>query len=73
MAGLIERIEKEFHKYNTVEGLLRDLEELLSEMKRQELPASREEFEARAILFYVLMQLKSLLQLKREFVLKREE
>ena len=36
--------------------------------KAEELPESREEFEARAILFYILMQLKNLLEAKREFV-----
>ena len=37
-------------------------------MKEQELPESRQEFEARAILFYILMQLKNLLELKRDFI-----
>lgn len=34
-------------------------------MKAEELPESREEFEARAILFYILMQLKNLLEAKK--------
>lgn len=71
VAALLEQIEKEYHKENTVEGLLADLEELFKDMKGQELPESREEFEARAILFYILMQIKNLLELKREFVMAK--
>lgn len=69
VAELFGRIEQEFHKENTVEGLLEDLEALLLNMKEQKLPECREEFEARAILFYILMQIKNLLELKREFIL----
>ena len=71
VAQLIGEIERDYHKENTVEGLLGSLDELLLEMKGQKLPESREEFEARAILFYILMQLKNLLELKREFVLNK--
>ena len=52
-----------------MEGLLEKRENLLAQMKSQPLPDSREEFEARAILFYILMQIKRFLELKREFVL----
>ena len=69
VAQLIGRVEREYHRDNTVEGLLAALEELFAEMKQQPLPESREEFEARAILFYILMQMKKLLELKREFVM----
>ncbi len=71
VAELLDKIEREYHKDNTVEGLLTDLEELLLDMKKQELPVSREEFEARAILFYILMQIRSLLEIKREYVINR--
>jgi len=71
VADILSRIEQGYHKDNTVEGLLEELEQLFEDMKGQELPVSREEFEARAILFYILMQLKNLLQLKRGFMLSR--
>lgn len=71
VAGLLAQIEQGFHKDNTVISLLEDLEQLLSDMKQQKLPESREEFEARAILFYILMQIKKLLGLKREFIEQR--
>lgn len=70
VAELIKRTEQCFHKDNTVEGLLSELDGLFSDMKSQKLPETREEFEARAILFYILMQMKTLLQIKRQFVLE---
>lgn len=68
VAGLLGQIEADFHRDNTVAGLLEKLEKLLLQMKEQQLPQSREEFEARAILYYILMQIKKLLEIKREFI-----
>lgn len=72
VAALLARIEQDYHKNNTVVGLIAELEVLLADMKKQELPGSREEFEARAILFYILMQLKSMLEIKQKFILSLE-
>ena len=68
VSALLLKIEQDYHRDNTVEELLVSLEELFQDMKEQELPESRQEFEARAILFYILMQLKNLLELKRDFI-----
>ena len=70
VAELFGKIEEDYHRENTVEELLNSLGKLLEEMKQQELPASREEFEARAILFYILMQTESFLNLKRDSMLR---
>lgn len=70
VAGLLRQIEQDFHKDNTVEELLKQLERLFLDMKKEKLPESREEFEARAILFYILKQLEEFLLLKREFIKK---
>lgn len=67
VAELLAQIERDYHRNNTVEGLLEKLEVLLLQMKEQPLPRSREEFESRAILFYILMQIRGLLELKKEF------
>jgi uncharacterized membrane protein YgaE (UPF0421/DUF939 family) len=72
VANLLENIEQNYHRYNTGESLLEDLNRLLSDLKHHELPVSREEFEARAILFYILKQLERLIMLKRSFVLSHE-
>lgn len=68
VAALLGQIGQDFHRDNTVANLLERREELLTEMKGQPLPQSREEFEARAILFYILMQTGQFLEIKREFV-----
>lgn len=69
VAAFFEEIEAQYHRDNNVEELLRLLEKMLSDMKRETLPQSREEFEARALLFYTLMQLEEYLTLKNKFVL----
>ena len=69
VAELLRQIQQEYHRYNNVEGLLEQLRALLADMQLQPLPASREEFEARAVLFYMLKQLEELLMIKKEFIL----
>lgn len=69
VAEMLGHIGDDFHRDNTVEGLLDSLDELFMQMKEQELPRSREEFEARAILFYILMQIRQFLEIKREYVM----
>ena len=69
VAAFFEEIEAQYHRDNNVEELLRLLEKMLSDMKRETPPQSREEFEARALLFYTLMQLEEFLTLKNKFVL----
>ena len=73
VAEFLEELERAYHKYNTVKEYLDRLQVLMDEMKQEALPESREEFEARAILFYVLLQLEELLRIKRRFVLGHKE
>lgn len=68
VAALIGRIEAEYDRDNTVEALQQALGELFAEMRGDALPRTREEFEARAVLFYLLKQLEEFLQLKRDFM-----
>ncbi len=70
IGGLIHAVADNYHKENTVEGLLEELQVFYEEMKLQPLPATREEFEARALLFYILIELKKLLELKRAFIME---
>lgn len=71
VAKLLKRIQQEYHRYNNVEGLLSQLQALLADMQTQELPQSREEFETRAVLFYILKQLEELLEVKKRFIRDR--
>lgn len=68
VAELLQKIEREYHKDNTVEALLEELGRFFEKMKAESLPVSREEFEARAILYYILKQLEKMLLLKAEFI-----
>ena len=70
VAGFFEEIEAQYHRDNDVEKLLEILQNMLSDMKQENLPKSREEFEARALLYYTLMQLEEFLTLKNRFVVK---
>ncbi len=69
VANLLDRIEQCYHRDNTVKGLLEELEQLMRQMKEEQLPQTREEFEARAVLFYILKQLQIFLELKRQYIL----
>lgn len=70
VADFFEEIEMQYHRDNDVEDLLTILKNTLNGMKQENLPESREEFEARALLFYILMQLEEFLTLKNRFVVK---
>ncbi len=56
-----------FGESNNAKALLATREELLSQMKDSKLPATRKEFEERALLYGILMDLEYFLQLKRAF------
>lgn len=68
VAELIKKIETDYHRENTVENLINETEVLLKHMEICPLPKTREEFEARAVLFYILKQIRNVLQLKYCYV-----
>lgn len=70
VAEFFEKIKTQYHRDNDVVELLEILGQMLADMKLEKLPESREEFEARALLFYTLMQLEEFLRLKNRFVVK---
>lgn len=53
---------------NDAQEQIRVLENLAEEMKNEELPKTREEFESRALLYHMLMDLEEFLFFKRRFV-----
>lgn len=53
---------------NRPEKQMARLDALAEDMKSQELPRSREEFENRAVLYHILMDLEEFLQYKQHFV-----
>ena len=70
VADFLQHIEQQYHRNNNVTKLLDKLEEMLAYMKEEPLPQDRAEFEARAVLFYMLKQLEEFLYLKNQFILK---
>ncbi len=70
VSGLLKQVEVEYHRDNDIQLLMKDLIFLLKQMKQEELPKERQEFENRAVLYYILMQLKEFLSLKQEFMKK---
>lgn len=69
IATLMLEIEEGYHKENTVEGFLRELQEMFLKMEQEPLPKNREEFEARAVLFYIMKQLQEFLMLKKQYII----
>lgn len=68
VAGLIGRIRTSLHEYNNALGLLEDADRVKAFMEAQPLPAGRAEFESRAVLFGILLELEQFLRIKKEFV-----
>lgn len=67
VCALLARVAEEYSEQNDVSGLLAAVQEVLADMRRQNLPATREEFESRAVLYYVLLRTEDFLQLKSQF------
>jgi len=67
ISSFIYKISVSFGESNNAKELMEDLSKLLEEMKNSSLPVSREEFENRAILYAILMDLEYFLHLKKEF------
>lgn len=72
IADFFEQISREYARTNDVKKLLDTLHELILSMKKETLPQKREEFESRAVLFYILKQLEEFLLLKKNFVNRNE-
>ena len=67
VCALLARVAEEYSQENDVSALLAAVKDVLADMRTQELPRSREEFESRAVLYYVLLRTEDFLLLKRQF------
>ena len=67
ISAFIHDIAISFGESNNAKVLLEALSDLLSQMKESPLPVTRDEFEERAILFSILMDLNRFLKLKNDF------
>lgn len=67
ISAFIHEIGVSFAEYNNAKELLEKLSVLFLQMKDSPLPVTREEFEDRALLYSILMDLEYFLQLKKDF------
>lgn len=68
IACFIGQIRDSFHEYNNAVALLGELEIVKDDMRKQPLPDSRAEFESRAVLYRILLELEQFLRIKMLFV-----
>lgn len=62
-----QQVADEYHPGNDVTALQQGLNRLLDSMKEGALPATRDEFESRAVLYYMLVRLRDFLSIKGDF------
>lgn len=67
VAHFMERISSSFHEYNNAVALLEELEQLKRQMREQPLPDTRDEFESRAVLYRMMLELEQFLAIKKTF------
>lgn len=70
LEDFIQKTADEFAEQNDVGTLLSELEKLHSDYERQELPVTRQEFENRSMLYHILEDMKSFLEIKRKFIVE---
>ena len=70
LADFIQKTADEFTEQNDVSTLLSELEKLHSDYERQELPVTRQGFENRSMLYHILEDMKSFLEIKRKFIVE---
>ena len=73
IAEFMDFVTESIGKMHALDMQLERLYSILEHMKTQELPKSREEFESRAILYHVLMDLEDFLLIKKRFVDELDE
>lgn len=67
VAAFFRHVAEEYRMGNDVSHLQAELRDLLQGMKQEQLPATREEFESRAVLYYMLVRLRDFLDVKGTF------
>lgn len=67
LSDYLQTISDQYHETNDAVALLEELDALHRFYQEQPLPETREQFENRAILYAILSDLRSLLQIKQQF------
>ncbi|MDD6098561.1 MAG: aromatic acid exporter family protein [Oscillospiraceae bacterium] len=72
ISEFLKKTSSEFHEKNDVKNLISELEDIFADMRFQKMPESRTEFENRAVLFSLMLQIKDFLSIKYDFMEKRD-
>jgi uncharacterized membrane protein YgaE (UPF0421/DUF939 family) len=70
-ADFLENLSRNVHSGDTTDISLNELEELNALIRKMELPKTREEFEIRANLFYLIFEMKNYINIKKKLFAKR--
>ncbi|GAA4716505.1 aromatic acid exporter family protein [Brevibacillus fulvus] len=73
IAEFLEKLSDHVHPGNTAFVFLQQLQEMQEQLKRDELPKTREEFEIRAALFYLLYEMQQYLFIKHSMGKAKQE
>ena len=73
LSAFLKEIAQHFHEGNDCTALLEQLEEQFAAYRRDALPETRAAFENRAILYSILTELRSFLEIKQRFYLALPE
>ncbi len=68
VADFIEYLRNYIYEHNEPTSQIKELEKVISFIGQEPLPATVEEFEGRAILYHILMDLEDIIILKRRFI-----
>lgn len=67
LSDYLQTVSDQYHEENDAVALLAELENLQEQYRHQKLPETRSQFENRAILYAILSDLRTLLQIKQTF------
>lgn len=70
-AEFLENLSRNVHSGDTTDNSLNELAELKATIRKTELPKTREEFEVRANLFYLIFEMENYLNIKKKLFAKR--
>jgi uncharacterized membrane protein YgaE (UPF0421/DUF939 family) len=71
IAEFLENLSRNVHSGDTTDISLNELEDLNALIRKMDLPKTREEFEVRANLFYLIFEMKNYLNIKKKLFIKR--
>src|SRR5699024_10116120 len=66
LADFLENLSENVHSGDTTDASLRELENLHISFRQTDLPKTREEFEVRAKLFYLIFEMENYLMMKKK-------